>query len=314
MIAKEYILDRLNGIKKIKTNSDNGLVDFIYDRLMSKKFRKFSVNQDIKDMVRTAVEFNIKNNEPIKLVISSGAYKLWRFEEAPEADWAELFAMIYYANWLKPITDVYKPGVWFDFCSEDAILKLMNNIPTEDTEKYKQSFRVLIKFFESYLPDNLKFTFTPTGELYSSQEEFLAELNEQINKLKQEGGVDLNDKKIKAAEFNVKLEEGEEINFKENRILHDAYLKINKRRLYQKAPGKIFICSRPYGGTALPVGTTKTSIVQFQVGVGALKKKDSGFIEYILSLSQTEKLKPIYEPISIDGLPGKNFSKIRIFA
>jgi hypothetical protein len=215
MIAKEYILDRLNGIKKIKTNSDNGLVDFIYDRLMSKKFRKFSVNQDIKDMVRTAVEFNIKNNEPIKLVISSGAYKLWRFEEAPEADWAELFAMIYYANWLKPITDVYKPGVWFDFCSEDAILKLMNNIPTEDTEKYKQSFRVLIKFFESYLPDNLKFTFTPTGELYSSQEEFLAELNEQINKLKQEGGVDLNDKKIKAAEFNVKLEEGEEINFTE---------------------------------------------------------------------------------------------------
>ncbi len=312
MTPKEYIIKRLEGIKNIATKPEGKLGDFIYGRLMSKKFRKYSVNDETKDMVRGAVELNIKNNEPIRIALPYGAYKLWSIEESPEVDWAELFAMIYYSYWLKPITDIYKPGVYFDFCGDDAILELMNNIPPEDTEQYKKSFRDLMKFVQSYLPENLKLNFNPVGERYSSKEEFLLDLNGEIEKLKAKGDPELTDRRITMAEFNIKHQDGEKIDFKENRIIHDAYMNVSKRRPAHKAPNIITICNYPFGGASLPVGSTKTSIVKFQTGVGVLKKELEGFKEYILSPSQVETAKPIFEPISIEGLSGKNFNKIRV--
>ena len=314
MTAKEYIEKRLLGIKEEKIKQEKELADFIYKRLLSKKFRKYSVSPEGNNKIRQAIELNIKNNEPIKIVISSGTYKLWRFkEESPEPDWAELFAMTYYAYWLKPITDVYKPGVWFDFFGDDAILELMNNIPEEDTEKYKIGFRSLLKFMQSYLPDNLKYTFTPIGERYSSKEEFLADLNKQVEELKKGEAIPLTEGDIEMIKLNIKPREGEEIDFQKNHILHDAYMAVSRKRPYYKTPDKILICATPYGnGTSIPIGTTKTSVVKFQTGVGVLKKEKDGFIEYIYSPSQLEASKFAWEELKIDGLFGKNFSKIRI--
>src|SRR3989338_1568893 len=169
---------------------------------MSKKFRKYSVNPIAHDMVRKAIELNIQNSEPIKIAIPFGSYKLWRLEESPEPDWAELFVMIYYAYWLKPITDVYEQGVWFDFCGDDAILELMNNIPEKDTEKYKKTFRDLIRFISPYLPENFKYTFSPVGERYSSKEEFLTDLNSKVEELKNKKLTPLTDRQIEMMKFN----------------------------------------------------------------------------------------------------------------
>jgi len=313
MTAKEYIEKRLIGIKEEKLKQEKDLADFIYDRILSKKFRKFSVSPEANNKIRQAIELNIKNNEPIKIAIPLGSYKLWRFEESPEPDWAELFAMIYYAYWLKPITDVYKPGVWFDFCGDDAILELMNNIPVEDTERYKTVFRDLIKFIQPYLPDNFKYLFSPVGERYSSKEEFLADLNKQIEELKNKGEAFLTERDIEMMRFNIKPREEEQIDFKKNRLLHDAYMAVSKRRPHHKGPDKINISATPFGNrTSIPVGTTKTSVVKFQTGVGVLKKEVDSFIEYIYSPSQLEKAKFSWEEIKIDGLNGKNFGKIRI--
>src|SRR3990167_5432879 len=140
---------------------------------MSKKFRKYSLSQEGQTKIRTAIEISLKQNEPIKFVNSYGGYKLWRFEESPEVDWAELFPLIHYAYWLKPITDAYQPGVWLDFYAEDSILELLNNIPKADTERYKRSFRELINFIIPYLPGNFRITFTPVSEQFSSYDEFL---------------------------------------------------------------------------------------------------------------------------------------------
>ena len=137
MSPEEYILKRLQDIKAIETKPEKSLADSIYKAIISKKFRKYSLSPQGQNHIRSAMEINIKKVEPIKIAIPFGSYKLWRLPESPEPDWAELFSMIYYAYWLKPITDAYKPGVWFDFCADDAILELMNNIPQEDTEKYK---------------------------------------------------------------------------------------------------------------------------------------------------------------------------------
>lgn len=313
MDAKEYIENRLKGIKDKKTKQDGDLVDFIYATIMSKKFRKYSVSPQAHDMVRKAIELNIRSNEPIKIAIPYGSYKLWRLEESPEPDWAELFAMIYYAYWLKPITDVYEQGVWFDFCGDDAILELMNNIPEEDTKKYKITFRNLIKFIQPYLPPNFKYTFSPVGERYSSKEEFLADLNSKVEELKKKELAPLTDRQIEMMRFNIKPKVGEEFDAEKNRLLHDAYMGVGKRRPWHKSPDKILISATPFGDrTSIPLGTTKTSAVKFQTGAGALKKTENGYQEYILSPSQLDSLKFTVEPIFIDDLNGKNFKKIRI--
>ncbi|KKT00831.1 MAG: hypothetical protein UW07_C0010G0015 [Candidatus Nomurabacteria bacterium GW2011_GWF2_43_8] len=255
----------------------------------------------------------MQNNEPIKIAIPFGSYKLFRLEESPEPDWAELFAMIYYAYWLKPITDVYKPGIWFDFCGDDAILEFMNNIPEEDTEKYKNAFRGIIKFIQPYLPENFKYTFSPVGERYGSKEEFIADLNKEIEKLKPKGEIPLTDRQKEMIEFNVKLKPGQKLDFQENRLLHDAYMNVSKRRPHHKAPDKIIICCTPFGDrTSLPMGTTKTSVVKFQTGVGILKKTEDSFLEYIYSPQQLEAGHFTKEDISIKGLGAKNFKTIRI--
>ena len=313
MTAKEYIEQRLKGIKNEKVKQEGNLADFIFATIMSKKFRKYSVNPIANDMVRKAIELNIQNNEPIKIAIPFGSYKLWRLEESPEPDWAELFAMIYYAYWLKPITDVYEQGVWFDFCGDDAILELMNNIPNEDTEKYKKTFRDLIIFIQPHLPDNFKYTFSPVGERYASKEEFLTDLNEKVKELEQKGEIPLTERNIEMMKFNIKPKEGEEIDFQKNRILHDAYMAVSKRRAHHKRPDKIIICCTPFGDrTSIPLGTTKTSVVGFQTGAGVLKKTGGEYLEYIYSPSQLETSKATFEEIKIEGLKGKNFKKIRI--
>lgn len=315
MTAKEYIEQKLRSIKDKKFKQEGELVDFIFASIMSKKFRKYSVNPEANNMVRSAIELNIQNNEPIKIALPFGSYKLWRLEESPEPDWAELFAMIYYANWLKPITDVYKPGAWFDFCGDDAILEFMNNIPKTDTEKYKTTFRELIKFIQPYLPENFKYTFSPVGERYDSKEEFLADLNEKVKELEKKGEIPLTERNIEMMKFNIKPKEGEEIDFQKNRILHDAYMAVSKRRAHHKRPDKIIICCTPFGDrTSIPLGTTKTSVVKFQTGVGALKKTKDTFSEYVLSPSQMESINFIKENVLIPGLNSRNFRSIRIFS
>lgn len=282
---------------------------------MSKKFRKYSVSPEANPKIRNAIEFNIQNNEPIKIALPYGSYKLWRLEESPEPDWAELFAMMYYAYWLKPITDVYKPGVWFDFCGDDAILELMNNIPEEDTKKYKLVFRDLIKFISPYLPANFKFTFSPVGERYASKEEFLEDLNDKIEKLKQQGDIVFTERDIEMMRFNIKPRVGEEIDFQANRLLHDAYMMVSKRRPHHKSPDKILISATPFGDrTSIPIGTTKKSVVKFQTGAGVLEKNGDAYIEGIYSPSQLEKGKFEWEQVVMNGLSGKNFQRIRIIS
>lgn len=322
MTSKEFIEKKLDSLKVAEKSvqvfaSQEELADFIFKTIMSKKFRKFSVIQEYTDYIKKVIDESMKNNLPIKLSFPFGGYKLWRFEETPEADWAELFTLMYYSKWLKPICEVYKPGAVFDFASDDMIVERMNNIPKEDTKKYKESFENLVKFLEKYIPNNLKFTFTPISSFYES-EEFEKDLQDKIEKKKVEfGGLPvLDDKKKRMTELNVKLNPGQDEDplWKEKvELLHQAYYAVDKRRPYNRAKDKILVFPYPLkDGKSLPLGTTKTSVAKFWVGIGVLKNKGDEFIEYILSPSQLEKAKLAKENISIFGLDGKNFKTIKI--
>jgi hypothetical protein len=321
MNPKEHIEFKLNELKSSKKEaislSIKELPEFIYKTITSKKFRKFSIIPEYQEHIKEVITESIKNNLPIKFSFPFGGYKLWRLEETPEVDWAELFTLMYYAKWLKPITEVYEPGIIFDFASDDMIVERMNNIPKKDTELYRKSFNDLIKFLEKYLPKNLKFTFTPISSFYTT-EEFEKDLADKIEKKKEEfkGLPILDDKRRSMVELNVKLKLGQDEDplWKEKiELLHQAYYTISKRRPYNRAKNKILVFPTSVkDGKVIAVGTTKTSVAKFWVGIGVLKKKADKFIEYVLSPSQIEKNNLKKENVQIEGLAYKNFKTIKI--
>jgi len=322
MNIKEFVENKLIALKfteKVEDilSSEKDIINYIIKAILSKKFRKFKATPEYISHIHEVVENSVKNNLPIKFSFPFGAYKLWRLEETPEVDWAELFTLMYYARWLKPIAAVYKPGVIFDFCSDEIIVERLNNIPKSDTEIYAKSFDMLLDFLKKYLPENIKFTVTPIRSLYTP-EEFEEDLKDKINKLEEKfGGLPvLGEKEKRMTELNVRLRAGQDADpfwREKTELLHQAYYIVNKRRPYNRAPDKIFVwVTSTKDGRSVSIGTTKTSIAKFWVGVGVLGKKDNSYIEYILSPSQLEKSDFLFEPISIDGLVGKNFSKIRV--
>ncbi len=320
MKVQEFIQKRLNDLKvnlEVKPlKSEIELADFIFKTLMSKKFRKFAVTPDYIPHIHEAIEKSIKNNLPIKLLFPFGGYKLWRLEESPEADWAEFFSLMYFAKWVKPVAEVYKPGIEFDFSSDEIIVERMNNIPKADTESYAKSFNMIIDFLKEYIPANIKFSLTPV-RLYYPPDEFEKDLKEKIALMETElGGLPtLDDRHRRMVELNVKLklDQDKDPLWREKvELIHQAYYTVPKRRAYNRAKEKIIVfCMKMEN--CIPIGTTKTSVAKFWPGAGALKKIDDSFLECVLSPNQLETLQFTKEDISIDGLIGKNFKTIRIW-
>ena len=137
MTAQEYLRTKLTDLKKPigleKPKGNEELIEAIYRLLLSKKFRKYSATEQLQEHIKSAIRLNVGNQQPINLTFTQGAYKLWRLEEAPEADWAELFAAMHYTRWLNPICQIYKPGVWLDFFVDDLILPKLNDISLEES-------------------------------------------------------------------------------------------------------------------------------------------------------------------------------------
>jgi len=319
---KTYIEEKLQCLKQgaeiPSFKDEDELRAHITKAVLSKKFRKWAVDDELHAHLENAIKISFAKKEPIKFVMPFGGYKLWRLDEAPEADWAELFSMMFYAAWLKPIAEAYEPGVWFDFSSDDAIVERLNNTPKADTEAYKDSFNRIISFLETYIPSNLKFTFTPVGSRYT-EEEFNAELEQKIQEfLDQNDGQlpSLSEAEIAMIDLNAKPTEEQKEDplwHAKNKMIHDVYMTMSKRRPYTRTEDKIlaFTKALPKG---IAVGTTKTSIAKFWAGVGALKTRGDSYIETVLSPEQIATPTSAWEAISLQGLEGKNFKKIRILS
>jgi len=288
----------------------------IYTLLLSKKFRKYSVNLEYLPHITSAIHQNVIRHDPIKLTLVFGGYKLWRLPEAPEPDWAEVFALMYYTHWLRPICAIYTPGVWLDFYSDDVILEYMDHIPKKDTEQYIKQFRNLLEFMKTFMPKNLHFSLHRVGDQYASREDFLHELeaNKKIVEKKFGGLPVLTDEQRRLVELNVKptLQEKEDPKWHERvYLIHEAYAMLSKRRPYYRTPDKIFIITKKINDS-IAVGTTKTSIVKYWIGAGVLEKKCGSFIQHIFSPNQLERRPTEKKAIKITGLDGKNFQSIRV--
>jgi hypothetical protein len=317
MTAQEYISSELKKLNQPagfeKDPKDQELEEAIFKIVMSKKFRKYSVEEKYIEHIHQAIKLGIKNKQSIKFTFVFGGYKLWRLDESPEPDWAELFSMIYYANWLKSICEIYEPGVWFDFFSDDVIVPILNNIAPKDTKLYGERFTNLLSYTKSYLPQNFSLTYNRVGDQYDSDEQFKKELDSNIESLK-DNLPTLTPELIATIDLNVKPKSGQEGNPKWHekvQLLHDAYAQVSKRRPYYRTEDKIMVVPNPISNS-IAVGTTKSSIMKFWIGIGALKQRGDNFYPVILSSRQLATTEFDWQDIKIAGLEGKNFNKIRI--
>ncbi len=324
MTAQDYIqseLDRLQAPLDIpQPKNAQELADSIFKLLTTKKFRKYALSEEYAQHIKDSVNDCVAANEPIKIVFFGGCYKLWRLDEAPEADWAELFAYMYFTRWMKPICAIYKPGVWFDFLLDDYIVPRLNNISEDDIEAYRASRDSILNFIKPYQPSNLNMTHTSEGSLFASKKEYEDSLERAIKQLADSlpGGLpELGEAETASVELNTHAtpEQLADPKWREKvELLHSAYyMARNETGYYAPETHKIISFTQPFApGKPLAVGSTKDTVAKYWVGVGVLKPKDGSFRQFVLSPRQVEDARFTSEVISIAGLGGGNFKKIRV--
>jgi hypothetical protein len=324
MTAQEYLDSRLQNLRTPlglpqPANNDE-LAAAIFKILMSKKYRKYAASPELITHVQEAIRLNIANHEPINITYVHGAYKLWRLDEAPEPDWAELFSAMYHTNWLRPICEIYEPGVWFDCFVDDLIVPILNTASSSDMETYFKLYRDIFTFLADYRPANFKMTATGVSEQYPSPEAFKEQLTKDIAALAATlpGGLPIIDDERRAMiDLNAQptAEQLADPQWHEkNALIHDAYITKTKGGTgYHRRPNKIVAFNQPLAnGMNIAVGTTRASIAKFWAGVGVLKPTGDDFNQIILSPSQLKNASYDWQPLAVDGLHGKNFNRVRV--
>ena len=320
MKAQNYITTKLQELKQplgLPKFSGQDLENEIVRLILSKKFRKYTANDDLVKHIKQVVHLALEKNEPINFTFLHGAYKLWRLDEAPETDWAELFSLMYYSKWVKPICEIYEPGVWFDFFVDDIVIEKLDNLDHSEVQAYIESYQTIIDFLKPYQPDNLKMTITPVSSQFKSENDFWQSIEKNLATINVDGLPVLTDGQRAMVELNVRPtdEQLRDDKWQEKVYqLHNAYMMTKGEPGYHKErPDKILVFTQPLpSGTTISVGTTKNSIMKFWIGIGVLKPKSESFEMTVLSPNQLSETSFDFEDISLDGLSGKNFKKIRI--
>lgn len=320
MKAQDYILSTVEKLARpidVAHVEQENLEEMVYAKVMSKKFRKVKPGDKAVEITKKAIAHSVARGEPIRIFEMFGGNKLWRFEEAPEIEWAELFSLTYFVEWCRTIASVYRPGVVFEYFSQDVSVESLNNVPRAETDKYSKSFRELIKRIEPHLPANIKIKYTRHFELFDDPSDYFKEL--EIAKqevLKNNGGkLPVLTEQMKAAtELNVKLLPGQDKDplWREKvELQHQAIFLTKTLREYSDNPDIIWTCPTYYEDSVV-TGSTKASFAKFWAGVGALRPKGEKYEELVLTPKQLKNTEFEWEKIKIEGLVGKNFERVRV--
>lgn len=319
MTAQEYLQNKLEELKRpeplqaIKTDE---LEQLILAKVLSKKFRKNKADDTAIKLCEKAIHYAIKNKKPVKIGLLFGGYKLWRFDEAPEVDWAELLNLIYFTRWMKTIASVYEYGVKFEYYSQDVSIERLNNIPRSETDRYSETFRELLDWFKQYLPERVTFNYRRQAEEYSDINEYDTEIEKAKAKMFADNGnklPNLSETQKLATELNVRprSDQTNDPQWREKvELEHQAIFTTETLTPYLIDETIIPTCSTPFEGMIV-TGSTKHSIAKFWAGVGALQPSDDGFKDLVLTPKQLEDSNFEWQKIDL-GINGKNFDKIRV--
>lgn len=322
MTAQEYIDSRLSGLRifpEIAADQHTDSEELVRARLMSKKFRKLKATPACEEAVERVTKAAVKGQTPLTVSLLFGGNKLWRFDEAPEIDWAELFSLFYYVDWLKTVAAAHKPGVVLDYYSQDVSVESLNNVPRNETDKYSRTFREMLDWLAPYLPKGIQITYRRHFEEFNDPDDYYKEL--ELGKqavLKDNGGQlpKLTESMRIATELNVKLAPGQEVDpqWREKvELEHQAIFRTKTLGQYLSDPGIITISPTNYEGSdSIITGSTKRSYAKFWAGIGALERSGDSYDELVLTPKQLRLADFEWQDVQINGLRGKNFRKIRV--
>jgi len=323
MTAQEYILNRLNnlktGLKKPVVENDDKLYKLTYSKLMSKKFRKLKATEATEEVVERVVKDAIKTKSPIVVSTLFGGNKLWRFEEAPDIDWAELFNLFYYIDWMKTVMEVYPYGAVIDYYSQDISVESLNNVPRSETDNYSRTFRELIEWLKPFLPEGMNILYIRQYEEYDDPSDYHQEIEAGKQAILQQNGgklPELSEAMKAATELNVKLKPGQDTDSQWREKVELEHQSIFQSKTLGKLfanPNRISLSPTDYeDSNSIITGSTKRSYAKFWAGVGALQKGEAKYNELVLTPKQLETANFEWQDMDIDGLPGKNFKRIRV--
>lgn len=319
MTPQAYIQQRLDGLKRpaIAGNVTGPIEDVIYARLMSKKFRKMKAGGPCVAITKRVVAKAVKDQTPILVTECFGGNKLWRFAEAPEIDWAELFSLMYYMDWMKTVAAVHEPGVIFDYFSQDLAVERLDNLTREELDAYSASFINMLTWIKPYLPAGVTVQYRRHRDMFDDESEYDRELDEAMERYLKENNNQLPQLDTAArarTELNVRLKPGQdrEPEWREKvELQHRALFTTPTLCTYLNYPNMVWTCPTYYDDSIV-TGSTKRSIAKFWAGVGVLEHKGPSYAEIVLTPKQLASAQFSWKVVHIDGLKGKNFSRIRV--
>ena len=319
MTPRIYIQQRLENLKTPASTDDTSgsMEDVVYARLMSKKFRKMKAGDPCVEITKRVVAKAVKEQTPILVTECFGGNKLWRFDEAPEIDWAELFSLMYYVDWMKTVAAVHKPGVIFDYFSQDLSVERLDNVKREELEAYNKTFNEMISWIKPYLPEGVSISYRRHRDMFKDESKYDVELGEAMDQYLRENDNTLpvlDDAMRARTELNVRLKPGQgtDPQWREKvELQHRALFNTPTLATYLNDPDMVWTCPTYYEDSIV-TGSTKRSIAKFWAGVGALEHNGQSYAELVLTPKQLTSARFNWEDVNIDGLRGKNFSRIRI--
>lgn len=273
-----------------------GIETFIFRKLSRSTFKASSMPDEFEAQVKEKIQKSVAAKKPIHVTVPFGGYKKWQLPTAPLPDWAEVFNIVLLREYLAPIAAAYEHGVMLQYVSDEIFISRMNNYPQEDVDAYNDQFEQLIQFFQEYLPRNFGLTFSKIRDEIS-QEEILKRFDDTILRLRKEWA-ELSDEtreyRIQKAERNYRgdlsilsNEEKYEV-LLDSTMIHDAFIEGEWEQGVTWAFGEFMIPVgfRYTGSWGIHLRSSRSSTVQFWIGVGALQQKPEGYLPTILTYNQ----------------------------
>ena len=337
-IINDYINGKLLNVDNLQTDLNGTMVD----RLFSKKFRKYAIDESVRTYVSEKLDNILKNKLPLNFIPSFGGYKHWWCPTYPSIDWAEIFNMKFMIEYLAPIFTNYKDNkTTIEYESEEIILSELNNVPQSGLDEYTKTFRKACEFFNGLLNGKAELKLSLAREQYENYnfnkqkllkriDEMLPEYTERFENYTQ----DDRQRRIQKARTNFKLNgvvdysglsevEKEEL-FKKSRILNEAFLdadfEVRGNDFFEKENNIPLLFSfglGPGGEAWLHIGSSHSSMTDFWAGTGILELREDGrIIERILSRTQYENIKDELVDVEVDSKISsicKNLSYIKVY-
>lgn len=311
-LVNDYINNKLLNLCNLETKLQTSMID----RLFAKKFRKYSIDPQVRINVEAKLNNIIEKKLPLNFVPSFGGYKHWWTPTYPTIDWAEIFNMKFMLEYLVPICANYKSNKSsIEYESEEIILSELNNVPQSGLDEYTKTFRQALEYFnnnQKYIEMKLSLAREQYKNYNFNKQKLLQRINEMIPEYtKRFNNYSLQDqeKRIQKARTNFKLDgvvdysnlsevEKEEL-YRKSRIFNETFLdadyEVRGNDFFEKENNIPLLFSfglGPGGEAWLHIGSSKSSMTDFWAGTGILEIRENGqIIERILSRNQFENIK-----------------------